>query len=288
VTIATLSPAERDLANIVFVLRQVCERLQIPVTFNANANAAVQAAQAGTVAQFVGADGAAANILLDAFGSGPVYATRRADGTCAAPAAVSGADKNLGVFAAYGYGSTGYGGAKAAVQLRSDQAFTDTAQGTYIRFVTCDVGSVTEAESARIWETAGYGVFAFNNSRDIGKYALAGAPTDANTYVNAGTGGQVAFRISNVTVGYSSAAGFNHVGNCIVQSGTAIPAGGTAGAGYTFSTTANFGVFFGSGAPTLSAAKGSLYLRSDGSATNNRAYINTDGGTTWTALTTAA
>jgi hypothetical protein len=73
-----------------------------------------------------------------------------------------------------------------------------------------------------------------------------------------------------------------------ILSGTAVPAGGTAGAGYMFSSTANFGTFFGSGAPTLSAAKGSLYLRSDGSATNNRAYINTDGSTTWTALTTAA
>jgi len=69
---------------------------------------------------------------------------------------------------------------------------------------------------------------------------------------------------------------------------TAIPAGGTAGIGYLLSTTANFGTFFGSGAPTLSAAKGSLYLRSDGTTTNNRAYINTDGSTTWTALTTAA
>ena len=72
------------------------------------------------------------------------------------------------------------------------------------------------------------------------------------------------------------------------RSGTAIPAGGTAGAGLMVSSTANFGVFFGSGAPTLSAAKGSLYLRSDGSTTNDRAYINSDGGTTWTALTTAA
>jgi hypothetical protein len=69
---------------------------------------------------------------------------------------------------------------------------------------------------------------------------------------------------------------------------TAIPAGGTAGTGLLVSSTANFGVFFGSGAPTLTAAKGSLYLRSDGTTTNNRAYINTDGGTTWTALTTAA
>lgn len=44
----------------------------------------------------------------------------------------------------------------------------------------------------------------------------------------------------------------------------------------------------GTGAPTFSAAKGTLYLRVDGSSTNNRAYINTDGGTTWTAVTTAA
>lgn len=72
------------------------------------------------------------------------------------------------------------------------------------------------------------------------------------------------------------------------HSGTAIPAGGTAGAGVTFSSATNFGTFFGSGAPTLSAAKGSLYLRSDGSGTTDRAYINTDGGTTWTALTTVA
>lgn len=72
------------------------------------------------------------------------------------------------------------------------------------------------------------------------------------------------------------------------HSSTAIPAGGTAGAGLRVSSTTNFGVFFGSGAPTLAAAKGSLYLRSDGSGTGDRAYINTDGSTTWTALTTAA
>jgi hypothetical protein len=68
---------------------------------------------------------------------------------------------------------------------------------------------------------------------------------------------------------------------------TAIPAGGTAGVGVRVSDTANFGVFFGSGAPTLSAAKGSLYLRSDGSGTGDRMYVNTDGSTAWTAVTTA-
>lgn len=44
----------------------------------------------------------------------------------------------------------------------------------------------------------------------------------------------------------------------------------------------------GSGAPTIAAPKGSLYLRIDGSTTNDRMYVNTDAGTTWTAVTTAA
>jgi hypothetical protein len=74
----------------------------------------------------------------------------------------------------------------------------------------------------------------------------------------------------------------------LVHSATVIPAGGTTGAGLRVSSTSNFGVFFGSGAPSLSAAKGSLYLRSDGTTTNDRAYINTNGSTTWTALTTVA
>lgn len=77
-------------------------------------------------------------------------------------------------------------------------------------------------------------------------------------------------------------------GSQTVHSATAIPAGGTAGAGYLLSSTANFGIFFGSGAPTLSAAQGSLYLRSDGSSTSTRMYVNTNGSTTWTAVTTAA
>lgn len=72
-----------------------------------------------------------------------------------------------------------------------------------------------------------------------------------------------------------------------IASGTAIPAGGTAGTGYKLSSTSNFGIFFGSSSPTLAAAKGSLYLRSDGSGATDRAYINTDGSTAWTNIVTA-
>jgi predicted NAD-dependent protein-ADP-ribosyltransferase YbiA (DUF1768 family) len=88
---------------------------------------------------------------------------------------------------------------------------------------------------------------------------------------------------------YANGTARNYMAADLTVSGaTAIPAGGTAGAGLMVSTTANFGVFFGSGAPTLSAAKGSLYLRSDGSTVNDRMYVNTDGSTTWTSVVTSA
>lgn len=75
----------------------------------------------------------------------------------------------------------------------------------------------------------------------------------------------------------------------ILAGGTvSIPAGGTAGVGYMLSSTTNFGIFYGSGVPTLAAAKGSIYLRSDGSSVSTRMYVNTDGGTTWTNVTTGA
>lgn len=73
-----------------------------------------------------------------------------------------------------------------------------------------------------------------------------------------------------------------------VYNATAVPAGGTAGTGIKLSSVSNLGIFFGSGVPTLSAAQGSLYIRTDGSSTSTRMYINTTGSTVWTNVTTAA
>ncbi len=49
------------------------------------------------------------------------------------------------------------------------------------------------------------------------------------------------------------------------------------------------GFYAGAGAPTgISAAKGSVYMNTTAASTTTRLYINTDGGTTWTTVTTAA
>lgn len=78
------------------------------------------------------------------------------------------------------------------------------------------------------------------------------------------------------------------VGQLSAQTATAPPAAGANTAGIKMSSTANLGLFFGSGAPTFSAAQGSVYIRTDGSSTSTRLYVNTNGSTTWTNFTSAA
>lgn len=52
--------------------------------------------------------------------------------------------------------------------------------------------------------------------------------------------------------------------------------------------TALTGIYFGAGAPSITAPQGSLYLRTDGTSTSTRAYVNLGGTTAWTGITTAA
>lgn len=124
----------------------------------------------------------------------------------------------------------------------------------------------------------------FSNGR--GGNIILGQASDAQAVVfqvaanNAGGAG------ASATVNDAMYISTNGVVN--VSASTATPAGGSTSARLLFGTTSGFGIYYGSGAPTVSAAQGSLYLRSDGSSTSTRLYINTNGSTTWTAVTTGA
>lgn len=101
----------------------------------------------------------------------------------------------------------------------------------------------------------------------------------------------VAWSVYNTTLGVDQIDAIPTAQGGVIQIGigTDHPVGGAQLNRLGFGPAANdFGVYHGSGVPTVSAAKGSLYLRTDGSATSNRMYVNTDGGTTWTAVITAA
>jgi hypothetical protein len=88
---------------------------------------------------------------------------------------------------------------------------------------------------------------------------------------------------NNGFVGDVSGATVTATGNVTADSATAPAAGGMAA--FLASSTANFGIFVGSGAPSITAAQGSLYLRTDGTTTNDRLYVR--GSSAWIAVTTA-
>ncbi len=77
-------------------------------------------------------------------------------------------------------------------------------------------------------------------------------------------------------------------GNMTVGSLTGLVAGGDTAHAYCVSSTASFCIYYGSGAPTITAAQGSLYMRSDGSSTSTRLYVNTTGSTAWTNFTSGS
>lgn len=69
--------------------------------------------------------------------------------------------------------------------------------------------------------------------------------------------------------------------------GTATTSGGSTSSSVKLGTD-GIGVYTGTGAPTISATQGSLYLNKAGNSTSTRLFVNSDGGTTWVAVTTAS
>lgn len=69
-------------------------------------------------------------------------------------------------------------------------------------------------------------------------------------------------------------------GDLAIDTGNAVPAGGTQDRGLTWSTTPHFGLLHGSGAPTASQAQGSLYANA-AATVSAPFYYNTNGTTGW-------
>ena len=113
---------------------------------------------------------------------------------------------------------------------------------------------------------------------------LSGATID-NSVIGATTKAAASFTTVTAT-GATTGTTFSGTGTVTAINATAITAGGSAAVLAT--ATAGFGLYLGSGAPTITAAKGSLYLRSDGSSASTRLYSNSDGATAWVAITTAS
>lgn len=128
-----------------------------------------------------------------------------------------------------------------------------------------------------------------------GTVAIVATDSGSNTNlsINAkGTGTITIGSVStgNVTITPSLVLSNNIFCNSSVLSyALTAPSAGTAlGIGMLVSSTANLGIFFGTGAPSFSAAQGSLYVNTTASTATTRLYVNTTGSTTWANFTASA
>ena len=160
-------------------------------------------------------------------------------------------------------------GANSATRLAiGNNGYVLTSNGTTAAWAAVPASSLTVGSTTISSGTDTY--ILYNNAGTLGNVATSGTGNVAR--VNTPT-------FTTPVLGAATGTSLSVTGNVYAYNATSIPAGGTTGSGYTFSSTANFGMFFGSGAPTLSAAQGSLYVRSDGAP-----YYNNNGTTGWTQI----
>jgi hypothetical protein len=195
----------------------------------------------------------------------------------------------------------------------------ETSGGTGAFTTLTSTGATTLATTGASVNTFGNttGATSVGISVGTGGFTLAGVAGSAVTIGTGITTGAISLGASQttgtLTIGGSAASGTVSLGNSTGAVTVAIANGsganatfiGTAGTGSTAigNTTGKINligtvqlgsigpeILFGSGSPsgTVTAPKGSFYLNTAGSGTTDRAFINTDSGTTWTSLTTAA
>lgn len=177
---------------------------------------------------------------------------------------------------------SGTGSIPASAARRLMGSGTETTQ-----FLTArTLGVQNQTAAASVVANQQIGAIGFFNA---GSVAIAGVTAHYTSNAD-GSASYLSFKSGNVAdqAILDATGNYSGKGSATFLNATAVPAGGTAGAGVKFSSTTNLGMFFGSGSPTLSAAKGAIYLRTDGSTTNDRMYINTNGGTSWAAVITAS
>lgn len=191
----------------------------------------------------------------------------------------------------------------AAIGIGNDADAFAINIGTGAAARTITVGNATTTTGVAV--TSGTGDIALNSQDAVSVTAVGAVDIDTAGVVSINsTAG--ALNIGNdanafaINIGTGAAARAITVGNNTTTTALNLTAGSgeiscntdvnltTAGTGFVLQEGPK--ILAGSGTPhgSITAPKGSLYLNIAGTTTNDRLYSNTDSGTTWTAITTAA
>ena len=192
---------------------------------------------------------------------------------------------------AYAYGLQLYGTAANGSSNAFQWQYSVNTTGASLLFAKTRGASATDLTAAANGDTIGS--VSFGGSDGTAIQARGGFTGFIDGAVSAGNVPTAVSITTGTTVGTTrmtiGSNGKVDIFNALkVIGNSSPPAGGTTGLGLELTNATNLGIYVGSGAPTLSAAQGSLYMRTDGSSTSTRMYINTNGSTTWTSVTTAA
>jgi hypothetical protein len=199
---------------------------QLTILSNTQTTTPTGALPAGTDIYIVGADAANTRITQDAYGTGnyPAYTGRQARGTAAAPTA-SQTDDILVEVTGRGYFTTVSPGFSSnsvvRIDLEAAEAFTSTAQGTYISFHTTALGATSPVERYRIGPSGqlGIGGATYGTSGQVfTSGGASAAPTWSNVSATALTG---TVPVANGGTGLTSYA----VGDIVYASATGTLAG---------------------------------------------------------------
>ncbi len=132
-----------------------------PLTVNGNTSGlpAPGVSYTGTNLHIVGTDGVKSRILVDSFGAGsfPVLSLRAARGTAGSPTALQTGD-TFGTLNAGGYGSSAYGGGAAQISFITTDNWTNSDNGSAIRFLTVANGSTSLVDRMRIDNNGNVGI----------------------------------------------------------------------------------------------------------------------------------
>lgn len=167
-----------------------------------NANAlTLPAGPTGTLLQLGQTDGATGRAVVDVWGAGGAFTSRRANGTSASPSAIL-SDNTLSTIEAYGYGTTGYSSSsRLNINLKASQVWTDSAQGSYLQILTTPNGSLVPAvafvlNQDKTLQVPGYstGYLHTDSSGNVTAIPAPGTPGGSTTqcqYNNAGVFGGI-------------------------------------------------------------------------------------------------
>lgn len=171
---------------------------------------------------------------------------------------------------------------------------TTITNGGALALAVGRLGATTPALRVDASATTSITGFRITAAAASGGLALAATgETNINTTLDAAGSGTLTLNgtatgniiLTRATTGLS----FSGTGLLTARSGTATPAAASAVAGMCMGSS-SICIYWGTGTPNtaLTAAKGSLFIATDGSSASTRMFVNTDGSTAWAAVTTAS